>query len=218
MSTTHAYRDLGKLHNGLQVLLIISGLLASASLASSLQQIAMLGQPFVSRAAAEANDSRQQLVAELYGAGFLLTMVVFGCWLVRAHRNLRAMGAMDLTVSPGWAVGYFFIPVVNLWMPYQATELLWRASHDPARWQSAKRSWILPAWWTAWIVAAISGRIAGVMFRSAETAEALRTATWCSAIGETSAVALHILALVLILRIASAQRNAVRLSHPIPLH
>jgi hypothetical protein len=63
---------------------------------------------------------------------FVATAIVFLMWTHRAHRNLPALGAERLKFSPGWAVGYFFIPILNLFRPYQVMCEIWRES-DPAR-------------------------------------------------------------------------------------
>jgi hypothetical protein len=52
----------------------------------------------------------------------LLTIgaVVIACiWQYRAASAARALGFPALR-SPGWGVGCWFVPIVNLWMPYQA--------------------------------------------------------------------------------------------------
>src|SRR5690349_16122694 len=41
---------------------------------------------------------------------FWITLIPFLIWVHQTYRNLSALGAQDLTYSPGWAVGYFFIP------------------------------------------------------------------------------------------------------------
>jgi hypothetical protein len=52
----------------------------------------------------------------------LLTIVavVFACvWQHRAASAARALG-WPAKRSPGWGVGSWFVPIVNIWMPYQA--------------------------------------------------------------------------------------------------
>jgi hypothetical protein len=49
-----------------------------------------------------------------------LAAVVVACvWQHRAASAARALG-LPATHSPAWGVGSWFVPVVNLWMPYQA--------------------------------------------------------------------------------------------------
>ncbi len=49
-----------------------------------------------------------------------LAAVVVACiWQHRAASAARALG-LSATHSPAWGVGSWFVPIVNLWMPYQA--------------------------------------------------------------------------------------------------
>jgi hypothetical protein len=49
-----------------------------------------------------------------------LAAVIIACvWQYRAASTARALG-YSATHAPGWGVGSWFVPVVNLWMPYQA--------------------------------------------------------------------------------------------------
>jgi hypothetical protein len=51
---------------------------------------------------------------------FGLAAVVLDCvWQFRAATAARAMG-LPATQSPGWGVAFWFIPIVNFWMPYLA--------------------------------------------------------------------------------------------------
>jgi Domain of unknown function (DUF4328)/Protein of unknown function (DUF2510) len=82
----------------------------------------------------------------------LLTIVavVFACiWQYRAASAARALG-VPAKHSPGWGVGSWFVPVVNIWMPYQAIRDC-LAPEDPNRplvlrwWLIFTATWILNA-------------------------------------------------------------------------
>ena len=55
--------------------------------------------------------------------------MLFCLFMPRANRNARAFGS-SMSISPGWAAGWFFVPIANLWMPYQAMKEIWQGS-DP---------------------------------------------------------------------------------------
>lgn len=55
----------------------------------------------------------------LLGLVSVASFVVFLVWQYRAATAARALGR-PATRSPGWGVGSWFVPVVNLWMPFQA--------------------------------------------------------------------------------------------------
>jgi hypothetical protein len=58
-------------------------------------------------------------LSTIVGLLAIAAIVVECVWQFRAASAARAMG-LPAKRSPGWGVGFWFIPVVNLWMPYQA--------------------------------------------------------------------------------------------------
>jgi len=70
-------------------------------------------------------------ISILAGLVGLLNFIVFLLWYYRNHKNLPALGASELRFTPGWAVVLWFIPILNLWKPYQVTVEVMKAS-DPA--------------------------------------------------------------------------------------
>jgi hypothetical protein len=58
-------------------------------------------------------------LASLVSVAILPVGIVFLVWQYRAAQVARAL-RYPADHSPGWGVGCWFVPVVNLWMPYQA--------------------------------------------------------------------------------------------------
>jgi hypothetical protein len=100
-----------------------------------------------------------QMVVYFAGAiGFLM-------WVHRAAKNLRALGATNLEFTPGWAVGYYFVPILNLFKPYQAMKEIWRES-DPRLMtysskglKEARLPFLFPLWWSGWILGNIASQV-----------------------------------------------------------
>ena len=90
---------------------------------------------------------------------YIVTAAVTLRWIYLAHVNARALGASDMMVSPGWAVGWFFIPLMNLFMPFVAMRELWKASARPRDWQLEPVPAALVMWWILWVGAGIAGVI-----------------------------------------------------------
>ncbi|MFL6022542.1 MAG: DUF4328 domain-containing protein [Marmoricola sp.] len=80
---------------------------------------------------------------------FVATGVV---WLVWQFRLARSITPGDLERSPGWHVGSYFIPVGNLWMPFQNLRDLWRRL-------VAVDALILGWWWTTVLLSWLFQRI-----------------------------------------------------------
>ncbi len=85
--------------------------------------------------------------AVLLAATALTTAVLVSKWIYRANCNARALGASGMAFSPRAAVGWYFVPVANLWKPYQAMKEIWQASVSPFGWRRQPVSWLVPCWW-----------------------------------------------------------------------
>ena len=84
---------------------------------------------------------------------FYLTSIFFGMFLYRASDNTWAFGARKLRFSPGWTVGWFMIPILNLFVPYFVLKELWWASGD--RIEQPHTSGNIKVWWVLWLVGAL---------------------------------------------------------------
>jgi len=82
----------------------------------------------------------------------LITAVLVLTWIHRVNHNARQLGAAGMRFTPGWAVGWHFVPIAWFWKPYQAMTEIWRASRNPADWRGKPVSPLLHWWWFLWIV------------------------------------------------------------------
>lgn len=97
---------------------------------------------------------------------FVATVVFFLIWEHRAFSNLSALRAQNLEFSPGWAVGWWFIPFANLVKPFQAMRELWSES-DPEYdadlgflSTSPSAPSMLGIWWACWILGNVANNVA----------------------------------------------------------
>lgn len=91
---------------------------------------------------------------------FLLVTYVVACfWIYNVACNARAFGAKGLQITPGWAVGWYFIPLMCLFKPFRAMEETWQASVSPSSWQAQKTPVLLRLWWGAWLLTNLVGAI-----------------------------------------------------------
>jgi hypothetical protein len=102
--------------------------LARASRALYLSQMGPAADVF---AALRVLDDLVQVAASACVALTVLAAVFFLCWLHRAYLTARAMHQGFLRFTAAEAVWSFFVPVLNLWRPYQVVRELDRAA-DPA--------------------------------------------------------------------------------------
>lgn len=88
------------------------------------------------------------------------SLILFLVWFYRANANARALGADDLMGSPGLSVGWFFIPIAALFMPYVVMRDTWKASAAPRDWQAQPTAPIIGFWWAAWLISNSTALIA----------------------------------------------------------
>jgi hypothetical protein len=207
MNTNSTFRDITGLTKFLKILLWAGVGWALVSLFSAWLQLQLLGSGSPSQSEAQANDSRQQMVGLFDIVLYVITVIVFARWILRANHNVRAMGAQNMQVTPGWAVGYFFVPIVCLWRPYQAMKELWKASHNPAAWQDVQPGSILGLWWTLWIISNFLGQASFRISMAARDISSLQTATIIDMVSDVSHIALCIAAITLISQIRESQIN-----------
>ena len=142
----------------------------------------------------------------------LLTLVagiVYLMWLHRAYQNLPALGVMKLDSSPGWAVGHYFIPILNLFRPYQTIVEIMRGSAPREEQLSGKVPTSLAGWWwTGWILAAVLGQASGVMVRGNEPDPVLLGyAAWVDVAMHVVSLLTALLAIAVVHRITTNQER-----------
>lgn len=81
----------------------------------------------------------------------LITTAVFFCrWTGQVSRNAHALAGRPLKFTPGWAVGWYFIPIANLWKPYFAMREIRNISLG--RDAEEKGDSVIVGWWSLWII------------------------------------------------------------------
>lgn len=94
-----------------------------------------------------------------------LTAILFIVWFFHAYRNLGRAGIGGLRYTPGWAIGAWFIPFLNLVRPKRIANDLWKETESAASVGPESRQGLrLPAsinwWWGLWILGDLLGAIA----------------------------------------------------------
>jgi hypothetical protein len=116
---------------------------------------ARFGVP-IPREQADAHDTRQRLFAATQLGLRLSALILFLMWVYRFSRNTRALGVGRMAYTPGWAVGWFFVPVASLWMPFRVFNELWQTNQAESNdnWQRTPVSPLLGTWWVISVIVA----------------------------------------------------------------
>jgi hypothetical protein len=85
---------------------------------------------------------------------FLASAITFLWWFYRATSNAQRFADHPLEHGPGWAIGGFFVPFLNLVRPYQIARTIESIASN-----ASQHSGILGAWWAAFIIDNIAGNV-----------------------------------------------------------
>jgi hypothetical protein len=214
------YRSPGGLAVWVTVSLIMGIFVDLGSIVSNLLQASLLTDVQngigASQETLEANDARQALFGLTQFAVYLLTTVLFLIWNSRVYRNLEALSRWRLLHGPGWAVGAWFVPFLNLLRPYQIMrETLWVSSHpdladDAPTAYTPPGTALLGFWWAGYLAMGILGQIAFRVALSAKGAGELQTSSYLGAAADVVSVGAAILAVAVVGLISSRQQTAAR--------
>jgi hypothetical protein len=132
-------------------------------------------------------------------------------WQRRSQANLRALGVSALRFSPGWAVGWWFVPLANLAMPYLTVQELYKGSNPTAGsldWKAARTPPTLWLWWAAILCWVVTSNIAGniVTSISFDTSK-LVAESWLSIGALVALIAAGVLAIFIVRGIDQRQQQ-----------
>ena len=134
-------------------------------------------------------------------------------WIHQASKNLVALGVHYQRFSPGWAVGWWFVPVMSLFRPYQVMKEIWRGSYpdigigDQAAWRNVPVSSLLGWWWAALLLHGWVLNVGIKLFIRGETVSQVITADWIFVVGDVIEIMASILVFALVWQITSNQEK-----------
>jgi hypothetical protein len=151
------------------------------------------------------------LVMSLIGlVSFVSVTVAFLMWVYRASTNLRALSGRYLRFTPGWAVGWWFIPFASLVMPYKVVREIWQVSHGSRPAGHTLVKW----WWAAFLLFSWTGNIASRVASAGSTADSYVVSGGAAAVAGLFEVAAAVITIVLIAQIGAAYGRTVTEPQP----
>ena len=215
-NTENLYKNSSNLTNWVRYLLYAQVLVAVVSLFSNYLEYQLLSDyqngVYASQEQAvadgETNDRRQQILGVAYLLVFIISGFLILRWIHRANFNARQLGAQGMKFTPGWSIGYYFIPILTLWKPYQAMKEVWQASHNPSNWATEKVSPIVGLWWFLWITSNMLGQAIFRMSNSAKEIPELINLNIINQVSDVLDIPLALVTLVVVNSIYKAQTHA----------
>ncbi|MFK7758176.1 MAG: DUF4328 domain-containing protein [Flavobacteriales bacterium] len=135
---------------------VISGISSYMQL-ELLEQFNLGYQP--SNSELESNDNREMIIGILAFIMQIVGAIVFIRWFRRAYYNLSIHTTTQH--SEGWAAGAWFVPILNLFRPYQIMSEMWtftssKLEQFSGNMSNYKKS-VVGAWWFLWVVVSLGG-------------------------------------------------------------
>jgi hypothetical protein len=115
---------------------------------------------------ANATNFRQGIILIFYSILFILSIVFFIRWFRRAYYN-QEIKFNSMATSNGWASGAWFVPIINLFKPYQMMHEMYLNAENyllEKRLIEAKKSrkQMIGWWWGFWIGSIVIDRFLNI--------------------------------------------------------
>jgi small-conductance mechanosensitive channel len=170
---------------GLEIVMLISGYLQYSLL------WAIAGGDEVSAETLNENDLRETIIAIIYFIAYIVSTVTFLLWFKRAYSNLHKK-VTGLPYTAGWAVGSWFVPIINLYRPYIIMKKLYCETKKLVNNETlSTRS--LGWWWAFWLIGGFINNIGLRYSLKVETVEELMASTTISMIGNIIGIPLALI-------------------------
>ncbi len=125
----------------------------------NLQKIA-LDQSFSMENALQEQADQYRLISLAQTFSLLVVLFIFSVWIYGAYENLSALNARNLNYTPGKAAFGLFIPIIQLYRPYQVVVEIWKKS-EPT--QTVCSHNLLKLWWGILLLTILSGYLATII-------------------------------------------------------
>jgi hypothetical protein len=155
--------------------------------------------------AGETLDSQALVVSIGYLVAFVLSVIASGIWIYRASWNAGQLQPSVNRITPGWAVGWYFVPFMALWKPLQAMKECWNSSADPQGDMDRGMPGLMTGWWTTWVVTSLWSSFSTRRWNKADTIEEMRNLCWGDIVMTPVSIASAILFILLIQRLTQMQ-------------
>jgi hypothetical protein len=194
--------------------LVIGLLIDVVAIGSGVAQHALLVRAAsvgITKAEAASNDLRHGIIGGLQLLAFLITAICWIIWFRRAYGNLTLMGTRKSDYAPGWAIGCWFVPIVNLFRPYRLTKEVWLRSANRNALDSVKQlvtPGLVSIWWGINILSGLLGRMQLSWAARAKQIDELQGVTMLGIAADCLGIVSAVVAISLVLRIDRLQRAA----------
>lgn len=151
------------------------------------------------------------VAAVLYFVAVIIAAILSLRWIYRANSNAHCLSA-NMSMSPGWNVGWFFIPIATWWKPFEGIRETWNVTMSPDNPDSVECPAFLTQWWAFWLLTSILGTLSfRVQIRSTTIGGAM-AADWLDIASSITLVPATYFFLVVVQKLTAEQYRLLQLS------
>jgi hypothetical protein len=145
-----------------------------------------------------------------------VTAAMVVTWMYKAYRNLPILGHSTLDNKPIWAIVCWFVPIMNLFAPYQVVrEIWWRSDPEILTANPHRSTPLVVSWWTVWISNMVLALWTNHVNKYVETATDMVWATGSDLLHLTATTVAAVLLMAIIAAINRRQLNRYAALHSI---
>ena len=102
-------------------------------------------------------------------AAAIIAAILFIRWFRRAYYNLHAAAPGQASYEEGWAAGAWFVPILNLFRPFQIMREIWVGTQQaiPHRFPDVASPSIVGMWWAFYLGRGVLGYVLFILARQA---------------------------------------------------
>jgi len=158
---------------------------------------------------ATGQNAQPRAMTQLKRAALIATAIVWLTWLHWAYGNLGLVGSKRSRFTRGWALGYWFIPLVNLVRAYQVMKDLWLRSdsmNDRDAYDDLPAPALLSGWWGMSLTWGALEQVVASTVRNARTPLELFDVTDVALVGSAVGIVAAVLAIRVVWAIDQRQQ------------
>jgi hypothetical protein len=159
----------------------------------------------------DAHDAAYRAAEISQYVALVVAAVLFISWLFRVRTNAEASNDRPHQWGRAWLVFAWIIPIGNLWWPKQLVDDIWVVS-DPGLLAGppGRRSWLVRAWWAAWVLFVILDRLITRISDASAGADANRQAVTNAFMKAPLGITAAVLAVLVVGRLSGFQETRRR--------
>jgi len=159
-------------------------------------------------AAFEKNAERMNSLGLIMIWPVIVTTILGFCWIYRASANLWARKEEDLAFTPGGAIGFYFVPILSLFLPFQAMKEICVRSETGKGTATSISPRLLLLWWLLFIAAWVAKLAKNHFNRNGDTIDGILSANYAAQIELALLFPLSITFLIIVRRVTRLQSAA----------